>query len=83
MKEEHKFLQTTRFSFEISKFFTLNILQKARDQKKWRWREEMKERMINFFFEEKFNFVTIEVECANCISKDFSFWLKNILGSIR
>lgn len=25
----------------------------------------MKERMINFFFEEKFNFVTIEVECAN------------------
>lgn len=43
----------------------------------------MKERMINFFFEEKFNFVTKEVECANCISKDFSFWLKNILGSIR
>lgn len=33
----------------------------------------MKERMINFFFEEKFNFVTKEVECANCISKDFSF----------
>lgn len=32
---EHKFLQTTtRFSFEISKFFMPNILQKARDQKK-------------------------------------------------
>lgn len=47
---EHKFLQTTtRFSFEISKFFMPNILQKARDQKKWKWREEMKERMINFF----------------------------------
>lgn len=69
MKEEHKFLLDFPSRFRN---FLRWIFCKKRGIRRNEG-EEMKERMINFFFEEKFNFVTIEVECANCISKDFSF----------
>lgn len=51
IKEGRKDLNINFYKlFEISKFFILNILQKARDQKKRRQRvKEVKERMINFF----------------------------------
>lgn len=83
MKEEHKFLQTTRFSFEISNFLRWIFCKKRGIRRNEGGGKKWKKEWLTFFFEEKFNFVVIEVECANCISKDFSFWLKNILGNIR
>lgn len=54
MKEEHKFLQTTRFSFEISNFLRWIFCKKRGIRRNEG--EEMKERMINFFFWRKIQF---------------------------